>query len=197
MTIRLGTDIVYIPRIRALIDRFEKRFLQRVYTPIEQQNCGCREEEMTPMAIAKLAGRWAAKEAVVKALGTGWQGINYTDVEICRTPAGVPFPVLYNNAAEIVARWGVEGKGEREKGNAKFPLPFGNRILLRPSKLRQSKPCYGNTKRVQRGVDEQNDVPPHVTALTIPNSQCPNHEWQLSLSHDRDYAIATAIFVAS
>jgi holo-[acyl-carrier protein] synthase len=155
MTIRLGTDIVYIPRIRALIDRFEKRFLQRVYTPIEQQNSGCREGEMTPMAIAKLAGRWAAKEAVVKALGTGWQGINYTDVEICRTPAGVPFPVLYNNAAEIVARWGVEGKG-----NAKFPI------------LRQS-------------------------SVQVPNSQCPNHEWQLSLSHDRDYAIATAILVAS
>ncbi|NJL62621.1 MAG: holo-ACP synthase [Methylacidiphilales bacterium] len=138
MTIRLGTDIIYIPRIRALIDRFEKRFLQRVYTPTEQQNSGCCEGEITPMAIAKLAGRWAAKEAVVKALGTGWQGINYTDVEICRSPSGVPFPILYNNAAEIVARWGVEGK-----------------------------------------------------------TQYPNHEWQLSLSHDRDYAIATAILLSS
>ncbi|PAX59412.1 holo-ACP synthase [Brunnivagina elsteri] len=144
MTIRLGTDIVYIPRIRALIDRFGKRFLQRVYTPIEQQNSGYREEEITPMAIAKLAGRWAAKEAVVKALGTGWQGINYTDVEICRTQNGVPFPTLYNNAAEIVAKWGVEEKSEGEKGNTPDP----------------------------------------------------NHGWQLSLSHDRDYAIATAIFVA-
>jgi holo-[acyl-carrier protein] synthase len=66
MTIRLGTDIVYIPRIKTLIDRFGKRFLQRVYTPIEQQNSGYREDDMTPMAIAKLAGRWAAKEAVVK-----------------------------------------------------------------------------------------------------------------------------------
>jgi holo-[acyl-carrier protein] synthase len=144
MTIRLGTDIVYIPRIKALIDRFGKRFLQRVYTPIEQQNSGYREDDMTPMAIAKLAGRWAGKEAVVKALGTGWQGINYTDVEICRTPTGVPFPMLYNNAAEIVARWSVEENGEWQKGNTPDP----------------------------------------------------NQGWQLSLSHDRDYAIATAIFVS-
>ncbi|BAZ09631.1 acyl-carrier protein synthase [Calothrix sp. NIES-4071] len=129
MSIRVGTDIVYIPRIQALVTRFGNRFLQRVYTPNEQQSCGL-SNEITRMAINKLAGRWAAKEAVVKALGTGWRGISYTDVEICRHPKGVPFVVLHNNALEIVAKWELD-------------------------------------------------------------NYC-----QLSLSHDGDYATATAIFVA-
>ncbi|BAZ38534.1 acyl-carrier protein synthase [Calothrix sp. NIES-4101] len=164
MTIRLGTDIVYIPRIHALINRFGKRFLQRVYTSIEQQNCGCwhtpeglnsTECEMTRMAIAKFAGRWAAKEAVVKALGTGWQGINYTDVEICRSATGAPFVVLHNNAAKIVATWENDQETQRSGNTEDFSLSFP------PSPLSPSS-C----------------------------------EWQLSLSHDRDYAIATAIFVS-
>lgn len=54
-------------------------------------------------AIAFLAGRWAAKEAVVKALGTGWQGIRYTDVEIQRQPNGAPTVCLYAAAAQMAA----------------------------------------------------------------------------------------------
>ena len=129
MNIRVGTVIVYIPRIQALFTRFGDRFLQRVYTPNEQKSCGV-SNEITRMVINKLAGRWAAKEAVVKALGTGWRGIGYTDVEICRHHSGVPFVVLHNNALEIVAKWELD-------------------------------------------------------------NYC-----QLSLSHDGDYATATAIFVA-
>ncbi len=129
MNLRVGTDIVYIPRIQALFTRFGDRFLQRVYTPNEQKSCGV-SNEITRMVINKLAGRWAAKEAVVKALGTGWRGIGYTDVEICRHQNGVPFVVLHNNALEIVAKWELD-------------------------------------------------------------NYC-----QLSLSHDGDYATATAIFVA-
>lgn len=101
MNIRVGTDIVYIPRIQALFTRFGNRFLQRVYTPNEQQHCGV-SNELTRMAINKLAGRWAAKEAVVKALGTGWRGIGYTDVEIIRHSSGVPFVVFHNKAEAIV-----------------------------------------------------------------------------------------------
>jgi holo-[acyl-carrier protein] synthase len=107
MNMRVGTDIVYIPRIQALVTRFGERFLQRVYTPIEQENCGLCDQ-ITRMAINKLAGRWAAKEAVVKALGTGWRGISYTDVEICRHHSGVPFVVLYNNALVTVAKYGID-----------------------------------------------------------------------------------------
>jgi holo-[acyl-carrier protein] synthase len=97
MPIRVGTDIVYIPRIQVLITRFGDRFIQRVYTSNEQKSCGLNKEP-TRATINKLAGRWAAKEAVVKALGTGWRGIGYTDVEICHRQSGAPFVVLHNKA---------------------------------------------------------------------------------------------------
>jgi holo-[acyl-carrier protein] synthase len=155
--IRLGTDIVYIPRIQALIERFGKRFLERVYTSDEQQNSGYDKNIFNRASINKLAGRWAAKEAVVKALGTGWQGVGYTDVEICRLQSGMPYVTLYNNAATVAAALAV-----------------------------QELPELGEAQRVERNIL----TPPSPTAPR------PQNQWQLSLSHDRDYAIATAIFIA-
>jgi holo-[acyl-carrier protein] synthase len=168
--IRLGTDIVYIPRIQAVIKRFGKRFLERVYTPNEQQNSGYDENIPTRASINKLAGRWAAKEAVVKALGTGWQGVGYTDVEICRLKSGMPYVTLYNNAAVVAAALELEKNGEI--GEAGGDREIG---------------------RVQRNIFTS---PPSPTSPHLPTSSPPQHEWQLSLSHDGDYAIATAIFIA-
>lgn len=127
--IRLGTDIIYIPRIQSAIARFGDRFLQRVYTVTEQNDCGCGQP-LNLASINKLAGRWAAKEAVVKALGTGWRGVGYTDIEIRRQVSGAPTVLLYERAARVTAAW-------------------------------------------------------------------ENSEWQLSLSHDGKYAIATAILIAN
>ncbi len=156
--IRLGTDIVYIPRIQALIKRFGKRFLERVYTLDEQQNSGYNENILNRASINKLAGRWAAKEAVVKALGTGWQGVGYTDVEICRLQSGMPYVKLYNNAAAVAAALAVQ-----EVTQTEFVKGVENNICSPPS---------------------------------TPTSLPPQNQWQLSLSHDEDYAIATAIFIA-
>lgn len=113
MTIHLGTDIVYIPRIQAALDRFGERFVQRVYTLAEQRDCiqllgtslklSGRDNQAS---INRFAGRWAAKEAVVKALGTGWQGIRYTEVEIQRQLTGAPQVCLHGAAAALVAEWG-------------------------------------------------------------------------------------------
>lgn len=113
MTIHLGTDIVYIPRIQATLNRFGARFLQRVYTLNEQndykqlesrqENCS---SEPNRASIYYLAGRWAAKEAVVKALGTGFAGVRYTDIEIQRHPSGVPQVHLYQSAVTQMASWG-------------------------------------------------------------------------------------------
>lgn len=127
---KLGTDIVYIPRIQAAIERFGDRFLQRVYTPCEQLDCGWCDRLPNRTTINKLAARWAAKEAVVKALGTGWQGVGYTDIEIRRSQSGVPIVYLHGRAMVLL--------------NAFLEV-----------------------------------------------------QWQLSLSHDGDYAIATAILVCS
>lgn len=143
--IRLGTDIVHIPRIQSLIERFGDRFLQRVYTPIEQEKCYDKGKIL--QSVKQLAGRWAAKEAVVKALGTGWQGISYTDVEIGRRSNGEPFVILHNKAAAIVAAW------EKQKWEDK------------------------------------------EVSVASSNFEVNYSTWQLSLSHDGNYAIATAILI--
>lgn len=123
----MGTDIVYIPRIQAIVERWGDRFLQRVYTPAEQQDYGyahasdlsrssrasginashvLNRSSRRNASIQYLAGRWAAKEAVAKALGTGFGEVAYTDVEVRRLPSGAPQVILYGAAAELVAKWG-------------------------------------------------------------------------------------------
>jgi len=102
--------------------------LQRVYTLVEQQDCGYSKDTTRRPSIHQLAGRWAAKEAVAKALGTGWRGFAYTDIEIRRLPSGAPSVYLHRQAAALLSAWGET-------------------------------------------------------------------QWQLSLSHDQDYAIATALLI--
>ncbi len=116
----LGTDLVHIPRIRSAIDRFGVRFLRRVYTAQEQQTCWrslpksspftaldpeiLLKEHLTADVVNRLAARWAAKEAIVKALGTGWDGVGYTDVEITRQPTGEPQVALHGRAIAALDR---------------------------------------------------------------------------------------------
>ena len=128
--LRLGTDIIYIPRIEKVIEQFGDRFLRRVYTPNELLDCRYEQNAPSRNAMNKLAGRWAAKEAAVKALGTGWLGVGYTDVEICRQSSGAPTVQLHGRALTVVKCWG-------------------------------------------------------------------QLQWQLSLSHDGDYAVATAILISA
>ncbi|NJO39426.1 MAG: holo-ACP synthase [Cyanobacteria bacterium RU_5_0] len=106
MDVLLGTDIVYVPRIKAAVDRFGERFLQRVFTPTERRDCCQSDSSKRKLRISQLAGRWAAKEAIAKALGTGWSGISYTDIEIQRQANGAPKVCLYRAAATYAAMWG-------------------------------------------------------------------------------------------
>ncbi len=87
---RVGIDLVYLPRIATARARFGQRFLDRVFTAAEQAYC----LQSQPHSLARLGGRWAAKEAVVKALGTGWQGYGYTEIEILASPQGRPWVQL-------------------------------------------------------------------------------------------------------
>lgn len=84
----VGTDIV---RIARLSDLTSPRFLQRSFTAAERELCGGRAES--------LAGRWAAKEAVMKALGAGVGEVSLTDIEIAREDSGRPVVVLAGTAA--------------------------------------------------------------------------------------------------
>lgn len=98
---RIGTDLVHIPRIHALVDRFGSQFLNRVYTEAEQHYCLASRAHLS----ARLAGRWAAKEAVTKALGTGWRGVGYRDIEVVRHVSGEPAIQLHNRAATLVSSY--------------------------------------------------------------------------------------------
>ena len=141
MDLLLGTDLVKISRIQGSLERFGQRFMDRVYTPEEQRDCWRRSppknlnpkhwdpNSIPPEVFRRFAGRWAAKEAIVKALGTGWTGVGYREVAVQRLPSGEPRPVLTGGALERLT-----------------------------------------------------DLDPSGGAL-----------WRLSLTHDGDYAMATAI----
>jgi holo-[acyl-carrier protein] synthase len=94
--IGIGTDIVECLRIAQMIDRHGELFIQRVYTPHEVQYCQSRKQ-----STQHFAGRWAAKEAVLKALGTGWvKGITWRDVEVRNDGGGKPSIELHGGARQ-------------------------------------------------------------------------------------------------
>lgn len=101
----LGTDIVRVDRIAALVARHGDRFLNRVYRPGELTVL----ERIGPAAAAALAARWAAKEAFLKALGPRATGIPYRDVEVVRGEGGAPRLALHGAAAGALADLGARG----------------------------------------------------------------------------------------
>jgi holo-[acyl-carrier protein] synthase len=99
----IGTDIVECLRIAQMIERHGEIFLTRVYTPREIEYCSSRKA-----ATQHYAGRWAAKEAVLKAMGTGWaRGISWHDIEVRSDEGGRPSILLGGAAREICERRGV------------------------------------------------------------------------------------------
>ena len=99
-----GIDLVDFPRIEELVKRHGERFLKRVFTDTER-----RYAKANKNGIEKLAGRFAAKEAILKLVGTGWRGkIAWTDVEIINNPAGQPEVTLTGEVEKIAARLGIE-----------------------------------------------------------------------------------------
>lgn len=98
-----GIDLVHCPRIARIWESHGERFLQRVYTAPEQAYClACR----TP--VVRLSGRFAAKEAVMKMLGTGWRGgVEWTDIETLPDPLGKPLVALHGSTAELAQALGI------------------------------------------------------------------------------------------
>ena len=98
-----GVDIVEVARIRTMIDDHADRFLERCFTQGERAYAESRKR-----SAEHLAGRFAAKEAVLKALGTGWRdGIAWTDVEVVVLPSGQPEVRLHGIAHETAMKRGV------------------------------------------------------------------------------------------
>lgn len=103
MILGIGSDLAEVPRIRASRERFGNRFLERVYTPDEVAYALSKANK-----DERLAARFAAKEAGMKALGTGLSGgVTWKDFAVGREPSGKPTLVLSGVAAELAARRGI------------------------------------------------------------------------------------------
>jgi holo-[acyl-carrier protein] synthase len=100
----LGIDIAEVARVKAAIERHGETFLRRLYTAKEQEYC-----ERFKNKYERYAGRFAAKEAAMKALGTGWsRGVRWVDVEVTREKGGRPTIKLAGEAANIADRLNVK-----------------------------------------------------------------------------------------
>jgi len=97
----LGVDIVEIDRMKAALER-RPSMRERLFSDAERAYCDKRKKPEIHYAM-----RFAAKEAVLKALGTGFSGMRFRDVEVMRDESGRPVPVLYGRAAEVAAQRGV------------------------------------------------------------------------------------------
>ena len=99
-----GIDLVDFPRIEEMIKRHGERFLNRVFTAAERAYAKANKN-----GTEKLAGRFAAKEAVLKLMGTGWRGkIAWTDIEIINNPAGQPEVTLSGEVKKIAKRLSIK-----------------------------------------------------------------------------------------
>jgi holo-[acyl-carrier protein] synthase len=103
MIVGTGVDLAEVPRIRASIERFGDRFVERIFTPAEIAYVTRKANR-----YERYAARFAAKEAGMKAIGTGWKrGVTWQDFEVANLPSGKPTLLLHGVAAAIAARLGV------------------------------------------------------------------------------------------
>jgi holo-[acyl-carrier protein] synthase len=104
MILGTGIDLAEVARIRASVERYGDRFLLRIYTEQERAYVARKANK-----YERLAARFAAKEAGMKALGTGWShGVRWQDFEVTNLPSGRPTLALHGAAAELAARGGVQ-----------------------------------------------------------------------------------------
>jgi holo-[acyl-carrier protein] synthase len=99
-----GVDLAEVGRIRDVIGRYGRRFIERVYTPGE-----IAYVERRANRFERYAGRFAAKEAGMKAIGTGWRrGVRWRDFEVANLPSGRPTLKLHGEAARVATELGVK-----------------------------------------------------------------------------------------
>lgn len=115
MELKTGIDMIEIGRVQHALERHGERFLERIFTPAEIAECHGRAES--------LAVRFAAKEAVSKALGTGIGKVNWLDIETLHHPGGEPYVVLHGYARQLAEQlglrvWAISLSHSREYGLA-------------------------------------------------------------------------------
>ena len=103
MIVGTGIDIAEVPRIAESIERFGERFLRRVFTEEEIRYCDSKANR-----VERYAARFAAKEAAMKALGTGWnRGVRWRDIEVHRQPGSRPTIKFHGVAADFATKLGT------------------------------------------------------------------------------------------
>ena len=103
MIVGTGVDLAEVPRIRASAERYGRRFIERIFTAAE-----IAYVERKANKYERYAARFAAKEAGMKAIGTGWKrGVRWQDFEVANLPSGKPTLRLHGVAAEFAARLNV------------------------------------------------------------------------------------------
>jgi phosphopantethiene--protein transferase domain len=103
MIVGTGIDIAEVPRIAAAISRYGDRFLHKIFTEGEIRYCDSKANR-----VERFAARFAAKEAGMKALGTGWNhGVRFRDIEVTRKPGSRPTIVFHGKAAEFAVKLGA------------------------------------------------------------------------------------------
>jgi holo-[acyl-carrier protein] synthase len=112
----VGVDIVETDRVRAALERFGEKFLRRVYSPVEVAFCRRRAHE--------LAARFAAKEAVMKALGTGARGVAWREIEVLPNRRGKPLVYLHGRARERAERIGLRGLDVSMSHSREYAVAF-------------------------------------------------------------------------
>jgi len=99
-----GVDLAEVSRIKASIERFGEKFIRRIYTPAE-----IAYVERKANKYQRYAARFAAKEAGMKAIGTGWRrGVTWQDFEVANLPSGKPTLLLHGVAADFAGKLGVK-----------------------------------------------------------------------------------------
>ncbi len=111
-----GVDMIEIPRVKRVAERYGQRFFDRIYTEGEQRYCRGRAPQ--------LATRFAAKEAVMKALGTGIRGVPWKDVEVVRRPGRAPTIALHSKAAAHAERMGIDQVAVSLSHSEEFAIAF-------------------------------------------------------------------------
>jgi holo-[acyl-carrier protein] synthase len=112
----VGVDLVEIRRITALVARYGERFAGRVFTPAERLDCADRPES--------LAARWAVKEAVAKALGTGFGPVSHREIEVLRKTSGQPELHLHGKARALAEARGLSSWAVSVSHDGGFAIAF-------------------------------------------------------------------------
>jgi holo-[acyl-carrier protein] synthase len=103
MIVGMGVDLAEVERVRAAVERYGRRFIERIFTPAE-----IAYVERKANRFERYAARFAAKEAGMKAIGTGWRhGVRWVDFEVANLPSGKPTLRLHGRAARFAERLGV------------------------------------------------------------------------------------------